>query len=201
AAEMVVPDARAQERSLRDLRGRLARAIRVHLAEDIATVATLRSQFAHYRLTIAEHEQRVDDMAQRIEQAVLRGQARRRADVERLHRRLAARHPRVVIANARASLGPLEVRLAGALRARVVHARASLAERMAALDAMSPLGVLARGYAIATTEGGRAVRAPSEVAAGQKLSIRVHRGTFSAKVDGTQTSDAPENGSVLEEHS
>ena len=40
--------------------------------------------------------------------------ARRESEIERLHRRLAARHPRAVIANSRATLGPLEVRLARA---------------------------------------------------------------------------------------
>ena len=48
---------------------------------------------------------------------------------------------------------------------------------------MSPLAVLSRGYAIATSESGRAIRAAAEVAAGEVVAIRVHRGTFSAKVE------------------
>jgi len=197
AAEMVVADERALSRRLAELRGRLLRSTRTHLAEDGATLAALRSRFAHFRLTIAEHEQRTDDMRLRAEQALGRAQGRRRGELERLHRRLAARHPRAVIAGSRAALGPLEVRLDGALRARVARARAKLGERLAQLDAMSPLGVLARGYAIATTAGGRAIRAASEVLAGQSVSIRVHRGAFSAKVDTTEETQAVD--SALEE--
>jgi exodeoxyribonuclease VII large subunit len=156
--------------------------MRARLGEDRATLRTLSASFAHFRLTLSEHEQKMDDMSQRLGQAMVRIQARRRNDVERLHRRLASRHPRAVIAGARASLGPLEVRLAGAARVRVDALRSRLSDRRARLGAMSPLAVLARGYAIATTEDGRAVRAASEVKAGDEVSIRVHRGAFSAKV-------------------
>jgi len=183
AAEMVVPDSHVQARALSELDRRLARSMRIRLAEDAATLGAVRARFAHFRLTIAEHEQRTDDVIQRLEHAARRAEGRRRFDLERLRRRLAARHPRAVIAGSRAALRPLEVRLESALQKRVARARARLGERMARLDAMSPLGVLSRGYAIVTTDKGRAIRSAREVSAGQSLSIRVHRGSFSAKVE------------------
>lgn len=182
AAEMVVADARAQNNALVQLQARLVRSMRAHVGEDRATLRTLSASFAHFRMTLSEHEQKVDDLSQRLGQAIVRIQARRRNDIERLHRRLAARHPRAVIADARGSLGPLEVRLAGAARGRIDALRSRLSDRRARLGAMSPLAVLARGYAIATTTDGRAIRAASEVNVGDEVSIRVHRGAFSAKV-------------------
>jgi exodeoxyribonuclease VII large subunit len=170
------------------------------LAENRAALGALRVAFAHFRLTMAEHEQMVDELGQRLEQAMVRGGARRRAETERLLRRLSARHPRTVLAGSRAALGPLAVRLKAAARTRVAKARSELAERMASLDAMSPLGVLARGYAIVTTDAGSAVVAPSDVVPGQKVSIRVHKGTFSARVVPT-LADAPVPDSPLEEPS
>ncbi len=54
------------------------------------------------------------------------------------------------------------------------------------LDAMSPLKVLARGYAIVThAEDGRAVRDAREVSAGDTLHVRVGQGAFSAEVTGS----------------
>jgi len=202
AAEMLVADALAQGHVLAHLRGRAMRAMRVRLGEDRATLAALGAGFAHFRLTLAEREQTIDDMVQRLEQAIFRDGARKRQAVERLHRRLSARHPRAVIAGSRAALGPLQVRLAGALRTRLGEGRARLSEELASLDAMSPLRVLARGYAIVTTEGGerRAIRAASEVTPGQRLSIRVHKGGFSARVDAA-TSDVLATAFGLEEHS
>jgi exodeoxyribonuclease VII large subunit len=190
AAEMVVPDERAMTRRLTDLRLRLVRSMRMRMAEDAAALASLRARFSHYRFALADREQAMDDMTQRLEQAVRRAAGRRRGELERLHRRIVARHPRAVIAASRAALGPLEVRLEGALRTRLGKGRAKLGERLARLDAMSPLAVLARGYAIATTVTGRAIRAASEVATGQTVSIRVHRGAFSAKVDAAGADDS-----------
>jgi exodeoxyribonuclease VII large subunit len=202
AAEMVVADARAQRHALVQLHARLMRSMRSHIGENRSTLRQLSASFAHFRLTLAEHEQKMDDLSQRLGQAMMRMQTKRRTDIERLHRRLAARHPRAVIAASRAALGPLEVRLAGAARVRIDALRARLSDRRARLGAMSPLAVLARGYAIATTAEGRAVRAASEVKPGQDLSIRVHRGAFSAKVEGGSGVDEardPEVESVLEE--
>jgi exodeoxyribonuclease VII large subunit len=198
AAEMVVADERAMARRLAELRGRLLRSMRVHVAEDTATLDSLRARFAHFRLTIAEHEQGTDDVRQRLEQAARRAQSRRRTDLERLQRRLATRHPRAVIARSRAELGPLEVRLHGAMRARIARAHGKLGEKLASLDAMSPLAVLARGYAIATTAAGRAIRAASEVSSGQTISIRVNRGAFSAKVETAADAQAPIDSAVEE---
>ena len=48
---------------------------------------------------------------------------------------------------------------------------------------MSPLKVLARGYAIATrAEDGRAIREVNEIAAGDRVAVRVAVGTFHAIV-------------------
>jgi exodeoxyribonuclease VII large subunit len=186
AAEMLVPDAHAQRQALFQLRGRMLRAVRGQLAEDRAALGALRVAFTHFRLTMSEQEQRLDELGQRLEQAMARGGTRRRAETERLYRRLSARHPRAVLAGSRAALGPLQVRLNGAVRARMVKARSRLTEELASLDAMSPLAVLARGYAIVRAlPSGRAVREANDVAPGQKVSIRVHKGSFSASVDTT----------------
>jgi exodeoxyribonuclease VII large subunit len=62
--------------------------------------------------------------------------------------------------------------------------RAQFAELCTHLDAISPLRVLDRGYAIAIAEKtGRAVRHVSEVSSGDRLRIRVSDGEVGAKVD------------------
>lgn len=54
--------------------------------------------------------------------------------------------------------------------------------QVAKLDALSPLGVLTRGYSIVQTADGSVLRDPKEVKHGDKLSIRVERGKLDAKV-------------------
>ena len=55
--------------------------------------------------------------------------------------------------------------------------RAALRERVRRLDALSPLAVLARGYAVAYREGTRdPVLAAESVAVGERLRVRLHKG-------------------------
>ena len=62
--------------------------------------------------------------------------------------------------------------------------RARFAEACTHLDALSPLRVLERGYAIALREKtGRAVRRVAEVEPGDKLRIRVSDGELRAEVE------------------
>jgi exodeoxyribonuclease VII large subunit len=61
--------------------------------------------------------------------------------------------------------------------------RTRLAGRTALLDSLSPLGVLARGYAIARTmPDGRVIRDAKELTAGDPVGINVAKGRFDAVV-------------------
>ena len=51
-----------------------------------------------------------------------------------------------------------------------------LAAAAASLDAMSPLKVLARGYSIVHDDKGKVVTSEKEVAAGDRLRVRLHEG-------------------------
>jgi len=55
----------------------------------------------------------------------------------------------------------------------------------AALDAMSPLKVLERGYAIAQNRQGHVVREASSVTAGDEVRLRLWKGSLDCRVEGT----------------
>jgi len=50
------------------------------------------------------------------------------------------------------------------------------------LDALSPLAVLERGYAICLTPEGRVVRSADSVEIGSEVKVQLHEGRLSAKV-------------------
>jgi len=52
-----------------------------------------------------------------------------------------------------------------------------------ALNGVSPLAVLSRGYAVVTHPTGAVVRKASEVKAGDPLRVRVSEGEFGVKVE------------------
>ena len=53
---------------------------------------------------------------------------------------------------------------------------------MASLDALSPLGVLSRGYAIAQDSEGRLLRDAEAVKVGDQVNVRLERGRLNTKV-------------------
>ncbi len=60
---------------------------------------------------------------------------------------------------------------------RVERRRARLQETTRRLDALSPLAVLARGYAVAYREGAKKpILAAQSVAVGERLRVRLHKG-------------------------
>lgn len=65
---------------------------------------------------------------------------------------------------------------------RVIQAgEGDLRSAAASLDALSPLSVLARGYAICTNDGGGVIKSVSQAASGQKINLRLHDGTIAAE--------------------
>jgi exodeoxyribonuclease VII large subunit len=81
-------------------------------------------------------------------------------------------------------LWELELRLRGLGESLLMSRRARLGELSATLDALSPLSILARGYAIALHDGsGRALLRAHDAKAGDRLSLRLHEGTLHARVE------------------
>jgi exodeoxyribonuclease VII large subunit len=91
------------------------------------------------------------------------------------------------LASARADLGPLNVRLAGAAQRRLARAKSRLSDTATRLDGLSPLTILGRGYAIATRADGRALRSADEVVVGDQIGIRLGRGRVVSRVLETET--------------
>ena len=182
AAEMLVADRVARRQQLVQLFVRMRRAVRQDLTERRSLLERLERTIGSPAGLVAERQQRLDEAEMRLGRAMERALARRQAELGKLERRLSARHPRAVVAAARAGLGPLEVRLLAAQKRRMERLRTTLARHAARLSALSPLAVLGRGYAIATTDAGLAVRDAGEVAIGDSVHVRVSKGSFVAVV-------------------
>lgn len=217
AAEMVVPDGGARCRLLEERSLRLRRAVHARIAEERARTSKVASAFRDPRLLIASAQQHVDEHMARMSRLVTRAIATDRETAARLSLRLGAAHPRERIARDKGEVLAHQTRLIELVRARLFVARGKVTDaqgRVASLtvarvdgerrdaaalagrlDAMSPLKVLSRGYAIATrAKDGHAVRDAREVAPGDDVHVRVGSGTFEAKV--TETRLEPRGGEL-----
>lgn len=185
AAEMVVPDARAKRALLAQRRVRLERAM---------------------RRVVEERAQLVDTLREELRALHLASSARARKALSQHERRLYARHPAQVLAEGRVALQSLRERLVraeetslsarrsrlerhsprlvAALEATLSGARASLERRAAELDALSPLAVLGRGYAILSGPDGKVLRRAADACPGDSLRARLADGTIHLEVSG-----------------
>ncbi|MEK6282115.1 MAG: exodeoxyribonuclease VII large subunit [Acidobacteriota bacterium] len=110
--------------------------------------------------------------------------ARLRADP--LMRRLAPSELRARHAEARARFELAKGGCNAAMEGRFEEAGKGLGLAAAALDALSPLAVLQRGYAIAQREDGSLLRDANSVSVGESISVRLAKGSLIASVEGIE---------------
>ena len=128
-----------------------------------------------------------DIAASRKRMAVLMA-ARLNGEKERLRQlrqRRVLQDPAAYVADRRLALDHSTALLQASYAARLRELRAALGSRAAALDAMSPLKVLSRGYAIARKESGEILRSRKDASEGDRLSLRLQDGTLRCEVLGS----------------
>jgi len=168
AAEVVVREKRALADSLADLRVRLGRAV---------------------ARPLRDLERRLDQVRGRLQRAadgMHRGAAYR---VDLLTARLRSASPYARLRTDRHRLERLEARLFGAMGRRLAGDRHRLSASAGRLGSLSPLAVLSRGYSLTRTPDGRIVRAASQVAPGDPLSVLLHEGRLDCRVERTREHD------------
>ncbi len=106
-----------------------------------------------------------------------------RERLEQLRQRRVLTDPGAYVADRRLALDHVAALLQASFRSSVSDKRGRLAQGVAALDAMSPLKVLGRGYAIAETEEGRILRSRKDAAPGQRLRLKLADGDVGCRVE------------------
>jgi exodeoxyribonuclease VII large subunit len=171
------------------LRGRLdqaiARAVEARRSRLQALEGSRGLQRVPSRVALAGRH--VAELTHALGRAAAAGMQRRVRGVVVLERRLEARDARRALADVRARLARAERRLsleAAAARHRADGRFRALAGR---LENLSPLAVLARGYAVCWDAGKtRVLRRASEVTAGDAVHVKLHDGELACTVDRTR---------------
>jgi exodeoxyribonuclease VII large subunit len=116
--------------------------------------------------------------------------------VGRLQAVLRARSPQARVSLARAREAKAWAAAETAIRGRMDRNRRRLGEAAARLDALSPLAVLGRGYALARRESdGRIVRSDRDVSVGDPIELQLASGRIGAEVTRLEPDDRREEGS------
>ena len=132
----------------------------------------------------AELRAALTGLEERLAGAVSRRLEGERTRLARLAERRVLSDPMSPIQDRRVLLDFQRERLANGLKGTLSARRERLGRLSAALDAMSPLKVLGRGYSIAYDGAGSVIRSASQAAPGDPLTLRVSDGTFRCRVEG-----------------
>jgi len=185
AAEMVVRQKDDFLDRVAALERRLKGSARYHLRDlrsRVDRVATHQA-FAAVLHGIELRSQRVDESRSRARFHLDRRLTRLRQHLQGLSARLSERRVDRRLGEARTRLARLTARLEAAERKHLHRPRRAFAEVASKLDALSPLGVLGRGYSLAWSPQGKLLRSAEEVAVGDAVRVDLAHGRLHCRVE------------------
>ncbi|WP_339826199.1 exodeoxyribonuclease VII large subunit [uncultured Arenimonas sp.] len=185
AAELLVPDRGELVERLRRDRQRFDALLARVLGAQAQRVdqAFLKLQALRPQLRLERGRNRLDALRHRLGLAWQAPAARRGERLSRLLRRLDQAHPRRRLEAHRHRLALVQRALA-ALPARLVEPRRLQLRGLArALESVSPLATLGRGYAIVFDENGQVLRRAADARDGDRLRARLADGELALKVE------------------
>lgn len=186
AAELAVPDQAQWFGALEASGQRLARAVGQRLAEPKTALAGLahRLERSHPGVQLRQSQQRLDELETRIRLGIARALQDRRSRLADSSLRLRGANPasRIELLDERLRFVSSGLKRAARDALRKPRERLSLARR--ALESVSPLATLQRGYAIVTgAETGAILTDAKAAPPGAAIQIRLARGELSATVE------------------
>jgi exodeoxyribonuclease VII large subunit len=187
AAELVTEAQHRIAEYLATQSNRLQRAARFQLLQARQRFARLPVDRAESRISALLHRaaQRLDDFSFRQESAVAAQLRRRQSHVADLAAAVLRHDPRQAIAQARERLLAFRTRLGRSLDRTLQRSAVRMGALEARLQALSPLAVLDRGYALVLSEEGALIRSTTQLTAGDRLTTRLADGAFTSRVEST----------------
>ncbi|OED42484.1 exodeoxyribonuclease VII large subunit [Chromatiales bacterium (ex Bugula neritina AB1)] len=184
AAELCSPDSAELQQMIKAMQQRLLRQQENTQSghKVILTRLQRRLDNHHPQSRLRQRAQRCDELELRLQRQIINAQGRARNRLVQLQTRLKNLSPEHQFVRRSSQLSSLNSRLTNSTRTTLQRAGLRLDGSVRALQAVSPLSTLGRGYAIVQTTTGTVVTNTDQVNAGEALDIRVSAGKISARV-------------------
>ena len=183
AAEMASPDnmellslLSAYERRLQHIIGNLAQDFKQQLT-------SLQKRLRHPGERLNQQAQHLDHLEIRQRQAMLALLANQKSVLLNLETRHRLQHPQRLLATTQLKLQDLQQQLGSRMAMCIENKRKNLVNRGLLLQAISPLNILERGYAIAQDKNQDIVSRVTHTAVGEAISLRLSDGTLDCTVE------------------
>ena len=187
AAEMVSPDIQDWARQLQLRLQQLQRGQQGQLAQSSQSLTWLqhRLQQQHPGMRLEQHMQRLDEVEQRLSRSQLQLLQKQDHRLAQIKSNLRALNPSHRIAQQSQKTQALLQQLVAAMYKNQQTQAQRLAVAGRALDNLSPLRTLERGYAIALDSNGRSLTKASQTKPGDALKLRLYEGMLDCEVTAT----------------
>lgn len=185
AAELVSPDQQQWREQIVLARSRLLRAWQRELQRYQLSLQNVQRRLRSPARQLQDQRQRLDELELRLTRHIRQIVGQRRERLQQRLLRLQARHPARQLPALQQRLDALALRAQRALQQQLQQQRRELISLVQRVHSVSPLAVLARGYAIVSDDQGQVLRNASHVAVGQTLHARLGQGTIAATVTAT----------------
>jgi exodeoxyribonuclease VII large subunit len=184
AAELVIRSRQEIEEQMEGLDRQLERAIRFQLLSAQQKLSALAQHGAFARMAdfIHRREQRVDDLVHRLIHAQRELFEKQRRQFESLSAAVRHYDVRRVLAGMKKDMEAQKIALFGAVRIFFLERKVRLDRIDTALQALSPVAILERGYALVFDASGRLLKDATKVKPGDEISARLTRGELTATV-------------------
>lgn len=170
AAELCTPDSSEWLRALANLLQRMHQLTCARLQQHAQNIEWLSRRLQHPGQRLREQSQRLDDLEQRLHRAHYHYTKHLQSQIAELAAKLQRHLPTANIQQLKNQQELLSYRLQQAMRSTFTHRAQQLALNSHALETVSPLATLSRGYAIIKqADTGKIVRSVTEVERGTKI--------------------------------
>jgi len=197
AAEMVVRSKREMAERIAALRGRLVSATRLRVSaagDDLEEAGSARARQA-VRDRLRDLALRLDDLTARLGTRLHRVSTEARHRLAILHERMTPGRLAARLQLRRAAAFSSERMLQSTIAARLQRGRDQTAGYAERLQALSPLAVLSRGYAICRLQAtGAILKESAAVRTGDVVSVLLHRGSLGCAVTEVRANGKREEG-------
>jgi exodeoxyribonuclease VII large subunit len=187
AAELVIRSRAEVEEQLTGLERELDRGIRYRLMMGRQRLTELAQHGAFGRMIdlIRRRQQKVDDLTNRLTHAQRNQMEMQRRRFETLAAAVRHYDLRLVLGGIRRELNARVAAIAAAARDLLLRRRSRLERLTSQMQALSPVAILERGYALVFDDSGKLVKDASLVKPGEEIRARVARGEIIADVKKT----------------
>lgn len=187
AAEMILPDAAALKKQIRQMEAAQVRAITQLLDSLNNRISTSTGRMRALRHPLDTLTMKLDHAAVDFNRAINSLLLRRQHEMDRAMQRLQQHNPITLLMIREERLSELGRRLVRAMRRRYEENSAAFSKAAGLLDAVSPLATLARGYSITRTSypEGAIITDASQVRPGDRVDITLLKGFLECRIEKT----------------